>query len=71
MRALEFCTPGTKDPDADRVDAIQAYAQQHGLLMHKAGVGGNCIRVLVPLAITLEQLDESLAILRDAIAASR
>src|SRR5699024_9093277 len=62
MRALEFVKPGTRTPDSDRVDAIQAHAANHGLLMHKAGVGGNCIRVLVPLVITEAQLDESLAI---------
>lgn len=71
MRALEFTKPGTKDPDPERVDAIQLHAQQHGLLMHKAGVGGNCIRVLVPLVITHAQLDESLAILRAAVEATR
>jgi 4-aminobutyrate aminotransferase/(S)-3-amino-2-methylpropionate transaminase len=70
MRALEFVKPGTRTPDPARVDAIQLHAQQHGLLMHKAGVGGNCIRVLVPLVITDAQLDESLAILRAAIDAS-
>ncbi len=71
MRALEFVKPGTTDPDPARVDAIQAHAQQHGLLMHKAGVGGNCIRVLVPLVITDAQLHESIAILRTAIDATR
>jgi 4-aminobutyrate aminotransferase-like enzyme len=39
--------------------------------MHKAGVGGNCIRVLVPLVITDAQLTESLGILRRAIEATR
>jgi 4-aminobutyrate aminotransferase/(S)-3-amino-2-methylpropionate transaminase len=71
MRALEFTKPGTLDPDPARVDAIQAHAQQHGLLMHKAGLGGNCIRVLVPLVITDAQLEESLAILRAAIESTR
>jgi 4-aminobutyrate aminotransferase/(S)-3-amino-2-methylpropionate transaminase len=71
MRALEFVKPGTTDPDPDRVDALQAHAQQHGLLMHKAGLGGNCIRVLVPLVITDAQLDESLSILRAAVEATR
>ena len=71
MRALEFTRPGTTEPDPERVDAIQAHAQQHGLLMHKAGVGGNCIRVLVPLVITDAQIDESLAILRAAIESTR
>jgi 4-aminobutyrate aminotransferase-like enzyme len=39
--------------------------------MHKAGLGGNCIRVLVPLVITDAQLDESLAILRAAVESTR
>lgn len=71
MRALEFVKPGTKDPDPARVDEIQAQAARKGLLMHKAGTGGNCIRVLVPLVITDAQLDESLAILGAAIEATR
>ncbi len=71
MRALEFSRPGTKDPDPKRLDAVQAHAQQHGLLMHKAGVGGNILRVLVPLVLTDAQLDESVGILRNAIAATR
>lgn len=70
MRALEFSIPGTRTPDPVRLDAVQAHAQQHGLLMHKAGLGGNCLRVLVPLVITDAQLDEALAILRAAIAAT-
>jgi 4-aminobutyrate aminotransferase/(S)-3-amino-2-methylpropionate transaminase len=71
MRALEFTKPGTIEPDPARVDAIQLHAQQHGLLMHKAGVGGNCIRVLVPLVITDAQIEESLGILRRAIESTR
>jgi len=71
MRALEFSKPGTRTPDSDRVDAVSAHAQQAGLLMHKAGVGGNVIRVLVPLVITDAQLEESLGILRRAVEATR
>jgi 4-aminobutyrate aminotransferase-like enzyme len=71
MRALEFVKPGTREPDPSRVDAIQSHAQQHGLLMHKAGVGGNILRVLVPLVLTDAQLDESIAILRAALEATR
>ena len=71
MRALEFSKPGTKDPDPERLDAVQAHAQQHGLLMHKAGVGGNILRVLVPLVLTDAQLEESIGILRRALEATR
>jgi 4-aminobutyrate aminotransferase/(S)-3-amino-2-methylpropionate transaminase len=71
MRAIEFVKPGTEDPDPTRVDEIQAQAARNGLLMHKAGTGGNVIRVLVPLVITDSQLDESLAVLRAAVEATR
>lgn len=68
MRALEFVRPGTTTPDGARVGAIIDEAARRGLILLKAGVGGNCIRVLVPLAITDAQLEESVAILRAAIA---
>ena len=71
MRALEFSKPGTRLPDPERLDAVQAHAQQHGLLMHKAGVGGNILRVLVPLVLTDAQLEESVGILRAAVVATR
>lgn len=71
MRALEFRKVGSGEPDPERVAAVQDFAQQHGLLTHKAGLGGNVIRVLVPLVITDAQLDESLAVLRAACEATR
>ena len=46
------------------------HAAQHGLILLKAGLDGNCIRVLVPLVATDEQLDEALDILSGAIAAA-
>jgi 4-aminobutyrate aminotransferase/(S)-3-amino-2-methylpropionate transaminase len=70
MRALEFVKPGTDEPDSARASGIIDYALQHGLILLKAGVQGNCIRVLVPLTITDAQIEESLGILRDAIAAT-
>jgi 4-aminobutyrate aminotransferase/(S)-3-amino-2-methylpropionate transaminase len=33
---------------------------QRGLLLLKAGVHGNCIRVLVPLVVSDAELDEAL-----------
>jgi 4-aminobutyrate aminotransferase/(S)-3-amino-2-methylpropionate transaminase len=71
MRALEFVVPGTTQPDGKRAGAIIEEAAQRGLILLKAGVGGNCIRVLVPLVITDAQVEESLGILRDAIAVTR
>jgi len=45
-------------------------ALSRGLLLLKAGVGGNCIRVLVPLVISDAELDEALDVWEDALAAS-
>ena len=41
-----------------------------GLLLLKAGLYGNCIRVLVPLVITDEQLDEALGAWEEALEAA-
>jgi 4-aminobutyrate aminotransferase/(S)-3-amino-2-methylpropionate transaminase len=44
-------------------------ALQRGLILLKAGVFGNCIRVLCPLAIADAELDEGLAAWEEALAA--
>ena len=43
-------------------------AMQRGLLLLKAGVHGNTIRVLCPLVLTDAELDEALAVWEDALA---
>jgi 4-aminobutyrate aminotransferase/(S)-3-amino-2-methylpropionate transaminase len=42
-------------------------ALQGGLLLLKAGVRGNALRVLVPLVITDAELDEALGVWEDAL----
>ena len=49
-------------------DVIEA-ALQRGLLLLKAGVHGNCIRVLCPLTISDAELDEGLDAWEEALAA--
>ncbi len=44
-------------------------ALQRGLILLKAGVPGNCIRVLCPLTIADAELDEALDVWEDALAA--
>jgi 4-aminobutyrate aminotransferase/(S)-3-amino-2-methylpropionate transaminase len=58
----------TKEPDPDLATAVVEAAAARGLLMLKAGIYGNCIRVLVPLVITDEQLDEALGAWEEAFA---
>lgn len=57
----------TKEPDAGLATAIVEAASARGLLLLKAGIYGNCIRVLVPLVISDGELDEALSVWEEAI----
>jgi 4-aminobutyrate aminotransferase len=67
MVAVEFCKPGTHEPDADFTKQVQARALAQGLLLLTCGVYGNVIRFLFPLTIQDAVLDEGLTILRAAM----
>ena len=67
MIAIEFADPITKAPDAERVKRILTYAYEHGLMLLSAGLYGNVIRLLYPLVITDEQMQEALGVLEEAI----
>src|SRR5215213_8749744 len=55
MLAIEIVKDSeTKAPDSDLATAIAENAMKRGLLLLKAGIHSNCIRVLVPLVITDE-----------------
>ena len=67
MMALEICKPGTIEPDADATKAIVAACHAKGVLILTCGTYGNVIRLLPPLVITDELLDDALSVLADAI----
>jgi 4-aminobutyrate aminotransferase/(S)-3-amino-2-methylpropionate transaminase len=68
MLALELVADrATKEPAPELVQAVIDAALQRGLLLLKAGVRGNAIRVLVPLVITDAELDEALGAWEDAL----
>jgi 4-aminobutyrate aminotransferase/(S)-3-amino-2-methylpropionate transaminase len=68
MLALEFVTDRTsKVPASDIATAVHEHAVQSGLLLLKAGIHGNCVRVLVSLVATDEQIAEALDIFEGAI----
>jgi 4-aminobutyrate aminotransferase/(S)-3-amino-2-methylpropionate transaminase len=70
MLAIEIVKDrGTKDPDPDLATAVARAAFERGLLLLKAGIHSNCIRVLVPLVITDEQLSEALGAWEEALEA--
>ena len=65
MLAIELRQDG--EPDAERATAVAEAAASSGLLLLKAGIHGNCIRVLVPLVISDAELDEALAVWEEAL----
>ena len=70
MLAIELVTdPATKEPAPDHARAVIDAALQHGLILLKAGIHGNCIRVLCPLTIEDAVLDEALEVWEEALAA--
>ena len=55
--------PETKEPAPDLVDQILVQAREQGLLVIKAGLHGNVIRILVPLVIEEPLLTRAMDIL--------
>jgi 4-aminobutyrate aminotransferase/(S)-3-amino-2-methylpropionate transaminase len=70
MLAIELVKdPETKSPAPELTAAVVDEALQRGLMLLKAGVYGNCIRVLCPLTISDGQLDEALGVWEEALVA--
>ena len=70
MLAIELVhDPATKEPAPELVEAVIDAALQRGLLLLKAGVYANCIRVLCPLTISDAELDDGLHAFEEALAA--
>ncbi len=57
----------TKAPDKTLTANLCAEANKRGLLLLSAGTYGNVIRVLMPLVITDEQLEEGLTIIEESL----
>jgi len=69
MVAMEFVRDrATKEPAPEKATGIAKAAQKKGLLILRAGVQGNCLRVLCPLVITDEQLEEAIEIIGQCLA---
>jgi len=68
MLAIELVSdPASKEPAPELAAAVIDAALQRGLILLKAGISGNCIRVLAPLTIEDAVLDEALAVWEDAL----
>jgi 4-aminobutyrate aminotransferase / (S)-3-amino-2-methylpropionate transaminase / 5-aminovalerate transaminase len=68
MRAIELVrSRETREPAPDETKKISQYCYEHGLLTITAGTYGNVIRILVPLVVTDDQMDEGLDVLEGAL----
>jgi 4-aminobutyrate aminotransferase/(S)-3-amino-2-methylpropionate transaminase len=68
MLAIELVRdPATKDAAPELASRIAEEAAQRGLLLLKAGIHSNCIRVLCPLVIGEPELNEALDAWEEAI----
>jgi 4-aminobutyrate aminotransferase-like enzyme len=67
MVAVEFCQPGSDEPDQEFTKRVQARALERGLLLLVCGVYSNVVRFLFPLTIQDAVFDEALAILEDVL----
>lgn len=68
MVAMELVRDrGTKEPAARETAEVIRRAMGRGVLLLRAGVYSNVVRILTPLVITDEQLDEALGILEACV----
>jgi len=67
MLAVELVQDEDKVPATELASRVVAEAMARGLLLLKAGVAGNCIRVLVPLVISDGELEEALDVWEAAL----
>ena len=69
MQLVEFVKDRhTKEPDMETAMAVIKDAISNGVILIRAGLFSNCIRLLPPIVITDEQLEEGLKVLENAIA---
>ena len=60
---------GSHSPDADKVKELAAKALEYGMILISCGIFGNTIRLLAPLTITDQHLEEGLDLLEKALLA--
>lgn len=67
MLAMEFVEPGTDKPDPELTKAIAAGALAQGVIVLTCGTYGNVIRLLPPLVIGDELLDDALTVIEETV----
>ena len=68
MQAIELVkSRENREPAAEETKQITKYCYEHGLITITAGTYSNVVRVLVPLVVTSEQMDEAMDVLEAAL----
>jgi 4-aminobutyrate aminotransferase/(S)-3-amino-2-methylpropionate transaminase len=67
MLAAEFVKPGTNEPDADLTSRVAKACHAAGVVVLTCGTYGNIVRLLPPLSLSDELLDEGLSVLEHAV----
>ena len=70
MLAIELVKDVSLTPDPDLTLAITKATLERGLITIRAGLYSNCVRLLPPLDVTDEQIDEALGVLHAAVDAA-
>ena len=69
MQAVELVrSRETREPADEETKQIAQFCYEHGLVIMTAGSYGNVIRLLAPLVITDDQMNEGLDVLESALA---
>jgi 4-aminobutyrate aminotransferase len=69
MIAVEFVRPGSREPNPEAVRRVLQRALEDGLLLYPCGHWTQTIRLIPPLTINREQVEEGLEIFRRAVLA--
>jgi 4-aminobutyrate aminotransferase / (S)-3-amino-2-methylpropionate transaminase / 5-aminovalerate transaminase len=67
MLAAEFVKPGTNEPDAGLTSRVAKTCHAAGVVVLTCGTYGNIVRLLPPLSLPDELLDEGLSVLEHAV----
>jgi 4-aminobutyrate aminotransferase/(S)-3-amino-2-methylpropionate transaminase len=67
MCAMELVKGPDKTPDKEMAGKILAQCNRRGVILMGAGLYSNVIRVLTPLVITDEQLEEGLDVIEEVV----
>ena len=70
MQAMEFVVPGSTDPDPAAAGAVAAACLSAGVVVLTCGTWSNVVRLLPPLTIGGDLLDDALSVIAEAVAAT-